>query len=135
LAEKKTISAKEILADIHAGATDAFLMKKYAISEKGLQSLFHKLIAAKVLTQADLHARATPLEKIREPEEIKREKPEEPKSSLTVQKIYIPGEPDQPRQDVTSAAVGRDATEKVDDELRPVESLKVDQTTKAKARE
>ena len=59
LMEKATISAKEIVADIRAGATDEFLMKKYNISDKGLQRLFQKLISAKVLTQAEIYHRAS----------------------------------------------------------------------------
>lgn len=57
MAEKKTVSAREVAADIRAGATDESLMKKYGVSEKGLQNLFQKLVTAKVLTQAKLAAR------------------------------------------------------------------------------
>lgn len=64
MAGKKTLSAKEVVADVRAGATDEFLMKKYGFSEKGLQSLFQKLIAAKVLTQADLDGRRSSVEDI-----------------------------------------------------------------------
>jgi len=53
----RQISAKEVVADIRAGATDEFLMKKYGISEKGLQGLFQKLITAKAITQAGLDTR------------------------------------------------------------------------------
>ena len=53
----RQISAKEVIADIRAGATDEFLMKKYGINDKGLQSLFQKLITAKAITQADLDKR------------------------------------------------------------------------------
>gem|GEM_PF-304783 len=56
--EKKKLSAKEVVMDIRAGAADEFLMKKYGISDKGLQSLFQKLITAKVFTQADLDRRS-----------------------------------------------------------------------------
>lgn len=55
--QKKTLSAKEVVEDLRAGATDEFLMKKYSISENGLQSLFQKLITAKILTQGDLDRR------------------------------------------------------------------------------
>lgn len=58
MAEKKTLSAKEVVADVRAAATDDFLMKKYGLTEKGLQSLFQKLIAAKLVTPADLDRRA-----------------------------------------------------------------------------
>jgi hypothetical protein len=53
----RQISAKEVVADIRAGATDEFLMKKYGMSEKGLQSLFQKLITAKAISSADLDGR------------------------------------------------------------------------------
>jgi hypothetical protein len=62
--EKKKISAKEVVGDIRAGATDDFLMKKYGISEKALQGLFLKLVAAKFLTQADLDRRASLVEEV-----------------------------------------------------------------------
>ena len=55
--QKKTLSAKEVVLDVRAGATDEFLMKKYSISEKGLQSLFQKLVTATAITQADLDRR------------------------------------------------------------------------------
>ena len=62
--QKKTVSAKEIVADIRAGATDEFLMNKYGLSKKGLQSIFQKLINAKVITQAELDRRASAVEEI-----------------------------------------------------------------------
>ena len=40
---KRTINAKEILADIKAGMHNAALMEKCQLSEKGLQNLFKKL--------------------------------------------------------------------------------------------
>ena len=52
---KRTINAKEILADIKAGMDDSALIEKCALSEKGLQSLFKKLTDAGLLKQvADL---------------------------------------------------------------------------------
>jgi competence protein ComGC len=48
---KRTINAKEILADIKAGMNDASLMEKYELSEKSLQSVFKKLIDAGHLKQ------------------------------------------------------------------------------------
>jgi hypothetical protein len=59
LAEKKTLSAKEVVADIRAGATDEFLIAKYGISQKGLQNLFQKLLTANLITQADLDSRVS----------------------------------------------------------------------------
>ncbi|MGO9568091.1 MAG: hypothetical protein ACLP5H_11160 [Desulfomonilaceae bacterium] len=61
---KATISAKQVLVDIRAGATDEFLMKKYGVSENGLQSLFQKLVTAKVITQDALNNRASAIEEV-----------------------------------------------------------------------
>ncbi len=47
--DKKTVNAKEILVDIKSGMTNAGLMEKYHLSEKGLQSLFKKLVDAGLL--------------------------------------------------------------------------------------
>jgi hypothetical protein len=44
--EKKKVSAKETVADIRSGMSDADLMSKYALSNAGLQSLFDKLVSA-----------------------------------------------------------------------------------------
>lgn len=63
MAEKKKISAKEILADVKAGMTDQELMDKYQLSSSGLQSLFRKMIGANLLTEYDLDQRAPPLPK------------------------------------------------------------------------
>lgn len=60
MAGKKTLSAKEVLADIRAGASDEFLIKRYGLTEKGLQSLFKKLVEAKVITQTELDRRLFP---------------------------------------------------------------------------
>ncbi len=60
---KKTINAKEILADIKGGMDDSALMEKYQLSEKGLQSLFKKLVDAGVLKQREQDERPS------EPEE------------------------------------------------------------------
>ncbi|MGO9568474.1 MAG: hypothetical protein ACLP5H_13120 [Desulfomonilaceae bacterium] len=46
---KRTLDAKEILDDIKAGLDSTALMEKYQLSEKGLQSLFKKLMDAGVL--------------------------------------------------------------------------------------
>jgi membrane protease YdiL (CAAX protease family)/uncharacterized protein (DUF433 family) len=51
MAEKKTIPAREALADIRVGMTDDQLMAKYNLTEKGLRSLKIKLLAAGLLLQ------------------------------------------------------------------------------------
>lgn len=48
----KKISAKAIMTDLKAGASDSDLMEKYGISFQGLQDLFQKLIGAGLATQA-----------------------------------------------------------------------------------
>ncbi|MBI4961677.1 MAG: hypothetical protein HY913_00220 [Desulfomonile tiedjei] len=55
--DKKTIRVKEVLEDIRAGTPDRALREKYKLSEKGLDSLLNKLVAAGVLTQAELEER------------------------------------------------------------------------------
>jgi uncharacterized paraquat-inducible protein A len=55
--DKRRITAKEILKDIRAGASDSDLMQKYTLSAQGLQSVFTKLVNSKVVTQAELDDR------------------------------------------------------------------------------
>ena len=59
MAQNRTLTAKEIIADIRAGKTDEFLMAKYGVSERALQSLFKKLISVTILTQDDIDNRAS----------------------------------------------------------------------------
>ncbi len=49
---KQSIGAKEVVADIKSGMTDAELGKKYGLSSKGLESLFRKLVTAKLLDES-----------------------------------------------------------------------------------
>lgn len=53
------ISAKDVMEDIKNGMSDEDLMKKYGLSSTGLQSLFKKLMDAKVLTSAMLAERSS----------------------------------------------------------------------------
>lgn len=62
--QKKKLLARDVVADIRAGASDEFLMRKYGMSEKGLQSLFQKLVTARALTQADLDDRESAVEEV-----------------------------------------------------------------------
>jgi len=55
---KKTVKAREVLGDIRGRLSDPALMEKYKLSEKGLDSLLKKLVAAGVLTQAELNGRS-----------------------------------------------------------------------------
>jgi hypothetical protein len=54
---KKKIDAKTALVDIRSGMPDDELMSKYGISSSGLQSLFHKLMRAGLITQRELDDR------------------------------------------------------------------------------
>ncbi len=64
--EKRTLNAKEVLDDIKAGLDDAALMGKYQLSEKGLESLFKKLVDGAVLKQEELEKRTPAPEKAAE---------------------------------------------------------------------
>ncbi len=62
MAERKTISAREVIADIRVGMTDDQLMRKHSLSAKGLQSLTRKLIEAGLISRAELDRRTTEFE-------------------------------------------------------------------------
>lgn len=55
MAEKKSLSAREVVADIRVGMSDEQLMGKHGLSTKGLQSLKDKLITAGLLTAQELN--------------------------------------------------------------------------------
>lgn len=55
--EKRKITAREILRDIRSGSSDQDLMEKYTLSAQGLQSVFHKLVSAGVISQPELDDR------------------------------------------------------------------------------
>lgn len=59
MAEKKTLPAKQVLADIRSGMSDSELMNRYLLSGKGLESLLNKMVAAGLLKQSELEARST----------------------------------------------------------------------------
>jgi hypothetical protein len=50
---KRTVNAKQAANDIRSGMTDADLMSKYGISEKGLAALLQKLVAAGLVQNRD----------------------------------------------------------------------------------
>ncbi|AFM26209.1 PilZ domain-containing protein [Desulfomonile tiedjei] len=52
---KPKICAKQALEDIQAGNDDDYLMKKYRLSPKGLQSLFQKLGQAGIIKHLNAH--------------------------------------------------------------------------------
>jgi hypothetical protein len=53
---KPSINAKTVLAEIRSGFTPDALMKKYALSPKGLESLLRKLVSAGAIGQTELDA-------------------------------------------------------------------------------
>jgi outer membrane protein assembly factor BamB len=55
---KITVDAGQVLRDIKSGMEDTDLMGKYNLSAKGLQSLFRKLLEAKLLSESELDSRA-----------------------------------------------------------------------------
>jgi hypothetical protein len=60
--QKRAIKAKVILADIRNGISDDDLMRKHRLSPKGLDSVFRKLLRARVIKRADLMNRANSFE-------------------------------------------------------------------------
>jgi hypothetical protein len=56
-AVKREIRAKEAMQDIQHGMNDLELMEKYRITDKGLRSLFRKLVAAGLLSQQEIDSR------------------------------------------------------------------------------
>jgi hypothetical protein len=57
LEDKAIVNAEDAVRSIMSGMTDEALMEKYEISQKGLESLFRKLIATGSIEQSDLDRR------------------------------------------------------------------------------
>lgn len=55
--EKREVRARELVEDLRAGQTNAELRKKYRLSEKGLASVFKKLLDAKLVESSELEDR------------------------------------------------------------------------------
>ncbi len=60
---KRRIDARQAVADLRSGMSDHALMRKYAISAAGLQSLLNKLLEADLIDQAELDDRLSLSEK------------------------------------------------------------------------
>ena len=58
MAQKRTLSAKQVLSDIRVGLTDDQLKEKYKLSKQSLQTLFKKLLDANLISQSELDARS-----------------------------------------------------------------------------
>jgi len=59
---RSRLSAREVVTDLKAGISDDQLKEKYHLSDKKLQTLFSKLIAANLVTQEDLDLRVEVVE-------------------------------------------------------------------------
>lgn len=53
----QAVSAREAIADIRGGGSDAELMEKYKLSSKGLQDLFDQLVEAQLISRQELDQR------------------------------------------------------------------------------
>jgi len=54
----REISGKEFLRDLRSGISDLDLMDKYRLTERGLASVFNKLLEIKAITLSELQARS-----------------------------------------------------------------------------
>lgn len=70
------ISAKVVAADIRSGMSNAELMEKYGLSERGIESLFRKLIENRVVTEGEISGIGQASSRAVSPES--REAPAEP---------------------------------------------------------
>ncbi len=60
MAARREIKAKEIVSDIVSGIGDNELMSKYRLTFRGLQSVFRKLVDAKIVDAGFLQGRIVP---------------------------------------------------------------------------
>lgn len=54
---KIKIDAKEVLRDLRSGMSNLEIQQKYQISDRGLQSLFQKLVSSKLISESELRTR------------------------------------------------------------------------------
>lgn len=57
--KKRTINAKMVAKDVHAGIGDTLLMKKYQLSAKQLESVLRKLVDADLISHLQLYERTS----------------------------------------------------------------------------
>ena len=57
---KREVKAKEAIRDIRSGMDDIALMEKYKLNDKGLRSLFRRLLAAGLVTADEIDGRDSP---------------------------------------------------------------------------
>ncbi len=65
-AEKRRISAQQILSDIRAGMEAEQLKVKYSLSDRSLESVFRKLATAGLLSEAEMQRRSLSLPPLRD---------------------------------------------------------------------
>ncbi len=59
--EKRLVKIRDVVRDIRAGTGDWALMRKYGLSEKGLKSLFKRLLDASMIDPMELRSRSRDL--------------------------------------------------------------------------
>jgi hypothetical protein len=69
---KRTIKAREIVADIRSGLTDKQLVDKYNISFNALEHLFRKLIDAGALQESEVDGRGAATQNKQSPEKRRK---------------------------------------------------------------
>jgi hypothetical protein len=57
--KKRTINAKMVATDVHAGIGDTLLMKKYQLSAKQLEGVLRKLVDADLISHLQLYERTS----------------------------------------------------------------------------
>lgn len=72
---RRKIPAKQVVADVKGGMSDAILREKYRLSPRGLESLFKKLLALNLITQSELDERHAEKETITSEERHELEPP------------------------------------------------------------
>jgi hypothetical protein len=76
----KKINAKDFLNDIRSGMDDDALMRKYEISDQGLQRLLKQLLEKGLLTESDLSSRSPKATEAVVDTSLSRQEPSEPVS-------------------------------------------------------
>ena len=57
--KKRTIKAKALARDVHAGMGDSLLMKKYQLSAKELETVLKRLVEADLISHLQLYERTS----------------------------------------------------------------------------
>jgi hypothetical protein len=57
--KKRTLKAKAVVQDVHAGMGDSLLMKKYQLSAKQLETVLRRLVEADLISHLQLYERTS----------------------------------------------------------------------------